>query len=117
MGIDKTFERAYAKACIAAGQILPQSGGVFVSVRDADKAAIVPVAKGLAALGFKVFATRGTRGAIVAAGVACETVFKISEGRPNAQVRGARAARPTHPPLPRSTRRSHAPSHRPTADG
>jgi carbamoyl-phosphate synthase large subunit len=85
MGIDKTFELAYAKAAIAAGQKLPPAGsGVFISVRDEDKEAIVPVAAGLSELGYKVLATRGTAEAIRGADIPCEIIFKINEGRPNA---------------------------------
>ena len=85
MGIDMNFDLAYAKAAIAAGQRLPESGsGVFVSVRDEDKGAIGPVAAALADLGFKLFATQGTADAIAAAGGSAEVIYKISEGRPNA---------------------------------
>lgn len=85
MGIDSSFELAYAKASLAAGQKLPPAGtGVFVSVRDEDKDAIAPVVTGLADLGYKLYATGGTAEAIRAAGAQCERIFKINEGRPNA---------------------------------
>ena len=87
MGIDMTFEKAYAKAAIAAGNKLPEPGsGVFISVRNEDKVAIIPVTQGLHELGFKILATVGTGEAIKKAGVPCETIYKINEGRPNAGV-------------------------------
>ena len=83
MGIDYDFAASYAKAQIAAGQRLPASGKVFISMTDKYKPFIVPVAKELADLGYGVVATRGTAAALEANGVPCEKVFKISEGRPN----------------------------------
>lgn len=86
MGIDKSFDLAYAKASIAAGQKLPAAGtGVFVSVRDDDKDAIGPVVKGLHELGYKLYATEGTAQAIRRSGVEAQVILKISEGRPNAE--------------------------------
>lgn len=85
MGIDMTFEKAYAKAAIAAGNKLPAPGsGVFISVRNEDKLAVLPVAQGLHKLGYKILATQGTGKAMQDADVPCEIIFKISEGRPNA---------------------------------
>lgn len=85
MGIDMTFEKAYAKAAVAAGNKLPPAGsGVFISVRNEDKEAIIPVAQGLHKLGYKILATVGTGAAIKKANVPCETIYKINEGRPNA---------------------------------
>jgi carbamoyl-phosphate synthase large subunit len=85
MGIDESFELAYAKASLAAGQKLPPPGtGVFVSVRDEDKDAIGPVVSGLDKLGYKLYATAGTAAAIRKEGVTCERIYKINEGRPNA---------------------------------
>lgn len=84
MGLDKTFELAYAKAAIAAGQNLPPAGaGIFISVRDDDKEAVVPVAKALSELGYKLYATGGTATSLGAAGISTEVLFKINEGRPN----------------------------------
>jgi carbamoyl-phosphate synthase large subunit len=83
MGIDASFNVAYAKAQIAAGQKMPTSGSVFVSVRDADKAGAVSVGKRFAELGFTVLATSGTAAALSAAGVPVTRVLKIHEGRPN----------------------------------
>jgi carbamoyl-phosphate synthase large subunit len=85
MGIDKTFDLAYAKASIAAGQKFPPTGsGVFVSVKDGDKNAIAPVVKGLYDLGYHLYATSGTADAIRKAGATCKNIYKINEGRPNA---------------------------------
>ncbi|MFN2628323.1 MAG: carbamoyl-phosphate synthase large subunit [Gaiellaceae bacterium] len=71
---------ALAKAERAAGRPLPQSGVVFLSVRDADKPAAVPVAAALAGLGFRLVATRGTAATLRAAGLEVELVAKVSEG-------------------------------------
>ncbi|HYB59971.1 MAG TPA: carbamoyl-phosphate synthase large subunit [Methylomirabilota bacterium] len=83
MGIAKTFGQAFAKAQIAAGQRLPRKGTIFLSVNDHDKRHVVPIAKDLAALGFKLIATRGTAAALQAAGVETSAEFKVNEGRPN----------------------------------
>jgi len=83
MGIDKDFAASYAKAQIAAGQRLPRSGKVFVSMTDKYKKDIVPIARSITSLGYTIVATTGTAAALKAAGIACEQVFKISEGRPN----------------------------------
>jgi carbamoyl-phosphate synthase large subunit len=83
MGISISYGLAFAKAQLAAGQKLPQSGTVFISVNDRDKRHIGPLGKELGTLGFKVVATRGTASALHAAGVPCEEVFKVNEGRPN----------------------------------
>jgi hypothetical protein len=60
MGIDASFGFAFAKAQLGAGTILPLSGTVFVSVQDADKAALVPIAQRLVRSGLKLVATEGT---------------------------------------------------------
>jgi carbamoyl-phosphate synthase large subunit len=73
------FPSAFGKAERAAGRPLPQSGTVFVSVRDADKRAIVPVAATLAGLGFRLVATAGTGAALTDAGVDVEMAAKVSE--------------------------------------
>jgi carbamoyl-phosphate synthase large subunit len=83
MGRDTTFARAYAKAQIGAGTPLPVSGRVFLSVRDADKDAIVALAQELRAMGFALLATGGTAAVIRAAGCPVETVLKVGEGRPD----------------------------------
>ncbi len=83
MGVGDTFGEAFVKSQIAAGAWLPESGRVFISVRDQDKTRAVEVARGLAALGFQLIATRGTAAVIEAAGLAVQVVNKVTEGRPN----------------------------------
>jgi carbamoyl-phosphate synthase large subunit len=83
MGISTDYGQAFAKAQLAAGQKLPSTGTVFISVNDHDKRSIGPLGKELVSLGFKIVATRGTSGAFHAAGVPCDEVFKVNEGRPN----------------------------------
>jgi carbamoyl-phosphate synthase large subunit len=83
MGIDTSFELAFAKSQIAAGTVLPTSGNVFVSVRNADKQAIVPVARMLADAGFNLMTTGGTYDALAKEGITATRIPKLSEGRPN----------------------------------
>ncbi|MEI6351352.1 MAG: carbamoyl-phosphate synthase large subunit [Verrucomicrobiota bacterium] len=83
MGIDEDLGMAYAKAQMAAQPALPSGGNLFISVRDADKKEATTLAAEYAALGFKVFATGGTAGAMKAAGVPVTKLFKVNEGRPN----------------------------------
>ena len=83
MGVGMSFAEAFAKAQQSAGVDLPAGGRVFVSVRDADKAAAVGVARDLTAAGFKILATRGTAHVLEQAGVACQQVHKVGEGRPH----------------------------------
>jgi len=83
MGIDDDFGLAYAKSQMAAQPPLPLSGNVFISVRDADKAAAVHLASGLLQLGFKVFSTSGTAAALEAGGIEVNRLYKLTEGRPN----------------------------------
>ncbi len=83
MGIDDSLGLAMAKSQQAAGQHLPMSGTVFISVRHADKAAAIPVAVKLSELGYTLVATRGTAEKFAEAGIACEKVNKISQGRPH----------------------------------
>ncbi len=83
MGIDSSFEMAFAKSQIAAGAELPTEGAVFISVHDFHKARIVPVARVFAGLGFEILATTGTAAYLNAHGVDVQTVLKVSEGRPN----------------------------------
>jgi carbamoyl-phosphate synthase large subunit len=73
------FPTAFAKAERAAGRPLPKAGTAFLSVQDADKVALVPVAAQLAALGFRLLATIGTARALERAGLAVEAVRKVSE--------------------------------------
>ncbi|MEK9804174.1 MAG: carbamoyl-phosphate synthase large subunit, partial [Curvibacter sp.] len=83
MGVGKTFGEAFVKSQLGAGTRLPKSGKVFLSVKQSDKPRAVEVARGLLALGFSVVATKGTAAAIQAAGLACEVINKVTEGRPN----------------------------------
>jgi carbamoyl-phosphate synthase large subunit len=83
MGIDVDFGKAYAKSQIAAGQILPTKGRVFISVRNKDKRSIIFIAKKLADLGFSLVATTGTAKVLVKNGLEVTSVLKIGEGRPN----------------------------------
>jgi carbamoyl-phosphate synthase large subunit len=83
MGIDVDFGLAYAKAQLAASQVLPISGGVLFSVKDPDKPMMAPLVKGFQDLGFQVYATRGTALCLGKHGVEVEEVYKIREARPN----------------------------------
>lgn len=83
MGIASQFGLAFAKAQIAAGHDLPVKGRVFLSVSDAYKTDVVPVAQSLYQLGFEIVATRGTAATVHAGGIPAVVVNKVSEGRPN----------------------------------
>ncbi|PMB04440.1 carbamoyl phosphate synthase large subunit [Fischerella thermalis CCMEE 5328] len=83
MGIDSDFGRAFAKAELGAGERLPLSGTVFVSMNDRDKAAAVAVVKEFIDLGFAVMATDGTRRVLQEHGLEVELVLKLHEGRPH----------------------------------
>jgi carbamoyl-phosphate synthase large subunit len=83
MGIDTSFGVAFAKAQLGAGTVLPDEGAVFVSVEDADKPALVPVAQRLARSGFQLVATRGTATLLRAAGLQVEHVNKVQQGSPH----------------------------------
>ncbi len=83
MGGAANFGSAFAKAQLAVGQKLPESGTVFVSVNNDDKPNALPVVRDLQALGFTIVATRGTAAYLRAHGVDVEVVYKVNEGRPN----------------------------------
>jgi carbamoyl-phosphate synthase large subunit len=83
MGIDLDFAGAYLKSQVAAGQKVPKSGNVFISVHDRDKKDIVPVAARLKGLGFHIFASHGTAAVLEKNGIPAKVLPKISEGRPN----------------------------------
>jgi carbamoyl-phosphate synthase large subunit len=83
MGGAETFGTAFHKAYMAAGQHLPSSGTAFISVNNQDKASVVPIARELDRLGFKIVATRGTAAYLRAHGLDVEIVFKVNEGRPH----------------------------------
>ncbi|RJQ48947.1 MAG: carbamoyl-phosphate synthase large subunit [Desulfobacteraceae bacterium] len=83
MGIDSTFGPAYAKAQLAAGQKLPQTGTVFISVQDRDKDGVLPVARQFDRIGFKILATQGTSDFLESRGIPNQRIRKVSGGRPN----------------------------------
>ncbi|WP_419757323.1 carbamoyl-phosphate synthase large subunit [Acidisoma sp.] len=83
MGLDTSFARAFAKAQLGAGVRLPMTGSVFLSVKDSDKAALVPLARRLTEMGFGIIATRGTAARIREAGLEVRQVSKVLEGRPH----------------------------------
>ncbi len=83
MGVGRSFAEAYAKAQLGAGVIFPKGGRAFISVRDADKKRLLPVVQKVVALGFDIVATEGTAALLSEAGIACEKVNKVTEGRPN----------------------------------
>src|SRR5579863_6314925 len=83
MGLDRDFAMAFAKSQLGAGTILPQSGVVFVSVKDSDKKVILPAVHQLVDLGFTIIATGGTQKYLADAGVVVAQVNKVAEGRPH----------------------------------
>jgi len=83
MGVGKTFGEAFVKSQLGAGTKLPSSGKAFLTVKNSDKPRAVEVARQLVAQGFSIVATKGTAAAITAAGIACEVVNKVTEGRPH----------------------------------
>jgi carbamoyl-phosphate synthase large subunit len=83
MGVSADFGMAFAKAQSAAGFDIPTSGTVFVSVNDNDKPGVLPQARALHEMGFRILATRGTAEFLTFAGVPADTVYKVKEGRPN----------------------------------
>ena len=83
MGLDHSFERAFAKAQLGAGVVLPEAGTVFLSVRDGDKSGLPGLARKLVEMGFTIMATRGTAARIREAGVDVRVINKVLEGRPH----------------------------------
>ncbi|MBI4264470.1 MAG: carbamoyl phosphate synthase large subunit, partial [Acidobacteria bacterium] len=83
MGGAENFGAAFGKAMMGAGQRLPEGGCVFISVNNSDKQTVLPIARDLAQLGFRLTATRGTAAFLRAHGVDVEVVYKVNEGRPN----------------------------------
>jgi carbamoyl-phosphate synthase large subunit len=83
MGGSTSFGVAFAKAQLSVGQRLPERGTAFVSVNNDDKPNLIPIARDLAELGFRLIATRGTAAYLRAYGLDVEVVFKVNEGRPN----------------------------------
>jgi carbamoyl-phosphate synthase large subunit len=83
MGGSTSFGVAFAKAQLSVGQRLPERGTAFVSVNNDDKANLLPIARDLAELGFRLIATRGTAAYLRAYGLEVDVIYKVNEGRPN----------------------------------
>jgi carbamoyl-phosphate synthase large subunit len=83
MGIDSDFGRAFAKAELGAGEMLPLQGTVFVSMSDRDKPLAADVVKEFIKLGFTIMATQGTRQVLQEQGLEVKSVLKLHEGRPH----------------------------------
>ena len=83
MGVGSSFSEAYAKAQLGAGEIIPHSGSVFLSVRDSDRPLVADLAREFFNLGFKIIATKGTARHIDEAGIPVEIIKKVAEGRPH----------------------------------
>ena len=83
MGVGSSFSEAYAKAQLGAGEIIPQTGSVFLSVRDSDRPFVADLAQEFLDLGFKIVATKGTARHINEAGIPVEIIKKVAEGRPH----------------------------------
>ena len=83
MGLDTDFDRAFAKSQLGSGTNIPLSGTVFISVKDGDKAAMVEPGRRLVEMGFKLLATRGTARFLNKAGLKCEVINKVLQGRPH----------------------------------
>ena len=83
MGLDRSYDMAFAKSQLGAGMRVPLAGTVFISVKDADKSRILPAVKKLIDLGFRICATGGTQRFLEAKGLDCAKINKVLEGRPN----------------------------------
>ncbi|MGR9105985.1 MAG: carbamoyl-phosphate synthase large subunit [Gammaproteobacteria bacterium] len=83
MGVGRSFGEAFAKAQRAAGVDLTRDGKILMSVREADKPELVPIARDLVAQGYELVATRGTAKVLTDAGIACAVIHKVKEGRPH----------------------------------
>jgi carbamoyl-phosphate synthase large subunit len=83
MGIGADFGSAYAKAQLGAGQKLPVEGSIFISVKDEDKEAMIPVATDFRKLGFNIVATGGTSAFLARTGIANRSIAKVSDARPH----------------------------------
>ena len=84
MGISNSFGQSFKRASISAGNIIYDSGTVFISVNNSDKMDAIPLARDLSEIGFKLVATSGTAKEIKRNGIPVESIFKVGEGRPNA---------------------------------
>jgi len=83
MGVGKTFGEAFAKAQRAAGVKLSDSGKALISVREADRHKVPEIAKMLIDKNYEIVATKGTANILEEAGIPCELVYKVNQGRPN----------------------------------
>jgi carbamoyl-phosphate synthase large subunit len=83
MGVASEFGLAFAKAQLGAGMRIPLTGQAFLSVNDNDKRNLLPIARGLSELGFRLIASRGTAAFLREHGLECGNVYKVLEGRPN----------------------------------
>jgi carbamoyl-phosphate synthase large subunit len=83
MGISDSFGSAFGKAQLAADNVLPSEGAIFITVNDSDKHSVTPIARRFQEMGFKLFATSGTAKHLRGRGIPVETVLKLHEGRPN----------------------------------
>jgi carbamoyl-phosphate synthase large subunit len=83
MGISKDFDIAFAKSLLGGGVQLPDAGTVFISVKDSDKSHILPAARLMAELGFRIIATGGTAAHLAEQGLPVERVNKVAQGRPH----------------------------------
>ncbi len=83
MGVGETFAEAFVKSQLGSGERLPQSGKVFISLRDDDKLRVLDIARVLTGMGFTLVATHGTAKALEAAGLAVTRINKVAEGRPH----------------------------------
>lgn len=83
MGISDSFGQSFRRASISAGNMIPDAGTVFISVNDADKLEVIPIARDLHEIGFNLAATSGTATELKRNGLPAESVFKVGEGRPN----------------------------------
>ena len=83
MGISKTLGESFRRALISAGNIIPTKGTVFISVNDADKLDVIPIARDLTEIGFELAATSGTAKELIRNGLNAVSLFKVGEGRPN----------------------------------
>ncbi|MEX0912557.1 MAG: carbamoyl-phosphate synthase large subunit, partial [Gemmatimonadota bacterium] len=83
MGVDDSFGMAFAKAQLSAGMDLPLDGAIILTVHDRDKPTVVPIARRLHDMGFRLLASEGTARHLHGRGIPCDRVFKVNEGRPN----------------------------------
>jgi len=83
MGISNSFGQSFRRASISAGNKIPDSGTVFISVNNSDKLDVIPIARDLYEIGFVILATSGTAKELSRNGIPVDSIFKVGEGRPN----------------------------------